>query len=155
MIRRTLTDLGFALLATALLAGCGAAGGGAATPDPTPSPTDAAAADPGAAAGMCLEGATDCVDTPQLLSDEPVPIDETGLQQFRKDARYYLGRPQSELNELIRVARIDDVDMAVTDDYQIGRITVELDTVNEGEEPIVTSATVEMPEGPETFTLKE
>ena len=140
---------GLVLLAAVLLAACGQPANDAASGEPT-----TAAGDPGAAAGMCMEGATDCVDTPQLNSDEPVPIDETGVRQFRKDAKYYLGRPQSELTELIRVARIDDEQMALTEDYAIGRITVELDTVDKGEEPIVTSATVELPDGPETFELQ-
>ena len=107
----------------------------------------------GPAAGMCAEGQPDCVDTPQLASDQPVAIDETGIEQFRKDAKYYLGRDQDELNELIRVARIDDEQFALTDDYQVGRITVELDDVEGDGSPIVTSATVELPDGPETFTL--
>ena len=113
------------------------------------------AAGSGAIAGMCAEGATDCVDTPQLLSDEPVAIDETGIRQFRKDAKYYLGRDQDELTELIRIARIDDEQFALTDDYQVGRITVELDDVKGNGKPIVTSSTIELPDGPETFELEE
>lgn len=109
----------------------------------------------GDAAGMCPQGEPDCVDTPQLLSDEPVEIDQTGIQQFRRDARFYLGRPQHELNERIRIARIDDEQFMLTEDYRVGRITVELDDLNGDGTPIVTSATVELPDGPETFKLKE
>lgn len=153
MNRSHLLAVGFALLAVVLLAACGEAVGTTASGDPSDTPTSVA--DPGPAAGMCLEGATDCVDTPQLNDDEPVAIDETGIRQFRKDAKYYLGRPQDELNELIRIARIDNEQMAVTDDYRVGRITVELDTVEQGAQPIVTSATVELPDGPETFELNQ
>ena len=156
MNRRNAHAMGLVLLVAVMLAACGEAVGSTAAGDPTDAaePTDTPA-DPGPAAGMCLEGATECVDTPQLNSDEPVEIDETGIEQFRKDAKFYLGRPRSELNELIRIARIDDEQRAVTDDYQVGRISVELDTVNDGGEPIVTSATVELPDGPETFELQQ
>lgn len=108
-----------------------------------------------AIAGMCPQDQPDCVDTPQLLSDEPVAIDETGIEQFRQDAKYYLGRPQDELTELIRIARIDDEQFALTRDYRVGRITVELDDVNGDGTPIVTSSTVELPDGPETFELED
>lgn len=107
----------------------------------------------GGAAGTCLEGASDCVDTPQLNSGEPVTIDETGIQQLRRDAKFYLGKGRGELNETIRIARVDDEQFALTEDYRIGRITVELDTVQG--KPTVTSATVELPDGPETFKLKK
>ena len=149
MNRRPTLAMGFVLLATVMLVACGEA----VSDTPAGAPSDAAA-DPGPAAGMCLAGATECVDTPQLNGDEPVEIDETGVEQLRKDAQFYLGRPRSELTELIRVARIDDNQRAVTEDYQVGRITVELDTPETGGEPIVTSATVELPDGPETFELE-
>lgn len=107
----------------------------------------------GQVAGACAQDQPDCVDTPQLGSDEPVQIDETGVKQFRRDARYYLGRTQDELTEHIRIARIDDERFMLTEDYQVGRITVELDDVDGT--PIVTSATVELPSGPETFELEQ
>ena len=141
----TRSDLLFSPLAiglTVLLAACGEAERG----------TSSGA--PGALAGACLEGQTDCIDNPPLTAGEPVPIDETGVTQLRKDAKFYLGVPQDQLNETIRVGRIDDEQMALTEDYRIGRITVELDTVEKGKPPIVTSATVELPAGPETFKLK-
>ncbi len=150
MKRINILALGIPLLLAVFLAACGDPAGTTAAEQPTSAP-----ADPGAAAGMCIEGATECVDTPQLNSDEPVEIDETAVAQFRKDARYYLGRPQSELTELIRIGRIDDAQRALTEDYQVGRITVELDTPSSGGEPIVTTATVELPDGPETFELEQ
>ena len=75
-------------------------------------------------------------------------------RQFRRDAKFYLGKPKSEVPELIRIARIDDKQFALTEDYQIGRITVELDDRGKGG-PVVTTSTVELPDGPETFTLDE
>ena len=148
-MNRTHLAVAASLLLTVALAACGASSG---DNQAVSAPSEGGA---GGAAGMCLEGAEDCIDTPQLLSEEPVAIDETGLKQFRRDAKYYLGRPQNELTELIRIARIDGEQFALTEDYQVGRITVELDDVEDNGTPIVTSATVELPEGPETFTLKE
>ncbi len=109
----------------------------------------------GGAAGTCAQDQPDCVDTPQLASDEPVPIDQTGIQQSRRDAKHYLGRTQDELNERIRIARIDDEQFMLTEDYQVGRITVELHDVKGNGTPIVTSATVELPDGPATFKLEK
>ena len=106
-----------------------------------------------AAAGACPQDNPDCVDTPQLNNDDPMPIDETGIKQLRRDARFYLGLPRDELPDHIRIARIDDEHMALTEDYRIGRITVELDT--KAGTPIVTTSTVELPNGPKTFTLNK
>lgn len=106
-------------------------------------------------AGICAQDQTDCVDTPQLASDEPVAIDETGIKQLRRDAKYYLGRSRNELPEPIRIGRIGNEHFALTEDYRVGRITVELDDVDGNGTPIVTSATVELPDGPETFELKK
>lgn len=128
-------------------AGCGAQGADSVA---VSTPTGGGAAP---VAGMCTQEEPDCVDTPQLASDEPVAIDETGVRQLRRDAKFYLGREQHELNERIRIGRIDDEHFVLTDDYRIGRITVELDDVNGRGTPIVTSATVELPDGPETFHL--
>jgi hypothetical protein len=125
-----------------VLAACGSPAGEDATTDL------GGGADP--AAGMCPQDEPDCVDTPGLDGD-PVPVDETGVEQLRRDAQFYLGAAEGELNELVRVGRRGEEHMMLTEDYQIGRITVELDEV-EGTY-IVTSATVELPDGPETFEL--
>jgi hypothetical protein len=108
-----------------------------------------------APAGMCPQEEPDCVDTPQLEDDAPVTIDESGIEQLRRDARFYLGAPQDELSEQVRIGRINDEHMALTEDYQIGRITVELDDRNGDVNPVVTRVTVELPDGPETFDLDE
>ena len=143
MIRMTLPVAGVALILALGLAACApAAEPTASEPVSTTNP----------AAGMCAQDQPDCVDTPQLTDDEAVTIDETGIEQFRRDAQFYLGKPQNELNETVRVGRIGDEHMALTEDYRIGRITVELDDVDG--DLVVTSATVELPDGPETFKLK-
>ena len=141
-----MTQINFFAVAVAMMAmlvGCANLPGGAGS--------SAQPGDPGGIAGMCAEGAPNCDDTPQGTGD-PMPIDETGIRQFRRDAKFYLGKPKSEVPELIRIARIDDEQFALTEDYQIGRITVELDDLSDG--PIVTKSTVELPDGPESFSLK-
>lgn len=149
MTRIDLLIAGMAVLAAMGLAACGTANGAVpAESDPVGSGADSAAA-------MCSQDEPDCIDTPQLADDEPVAIDETGIEQLRRDARFYLGAKKDELNELVRIGRIDDEHMALTDDYQVGRITVELDDLRGDGMPVVTSATVELPDGPETFQLEE
>jgi hypothetical protein len=121
-------------------------------------------ADP--AAGMCLEGATDCMDTP-MDPDEAVssPADGGGAigspgaaddeypsEAARQRAQEQLGRPEGELEADIRIGRRGEEQMMLTEDYQLGRITVELDDDGSGAF-VVTQATVELPDGPETFTL--
>lgn len=125
--------------------------GGAAEPSATADP-DAGSGGAAPAAGMCAEGHPDCVDTVFPGEDDPVEIDETGIEQFRRDARAYLGAHRDELPDSVRVGRVGDEDLALTDDFVVGRITVGLDDLGDG--PVVTSATVELPEGPETFTLE-
>lgn len=149
MTRIDLLIAGVGVIATMGLAACGTADG--AVPgrfEPAGSSVDSAAA-------MCSQDEPDCTDTPQLADDEPVAIDETGIEQLRRDARFYLGAQKDDLNEHVRIGRIGDEHMALTDDYQVGRITVELDDLRGDGMPVVTSATVELPDGPETFQLEE
>ena len=141
MIRFNLLVLGVAVIAATALAACG-----------TPAGSGAADSSGDGATAACPLDNPDCVDTPQLSDEAPVQMDETGVKQLRRDAKFYLGLPQDELNDQIRIGRIDDEQMMLTEDYRIGRITVELDSNEEGI-PVVTSTTVELPDGPETFTL--
>jgi hypothetical protein len=137
------------------LAACGPTAGGDGTAAGLDGTGDADQADSGddPAAGICPQDQPACIDTPQLYDDEPVTIDDTGIEQLRRDARFYLGKSQGELHELVRIGRIGDEHLALTEDYQVGRITVELDDVAGSGTPVVTSATVELPGGPETFDL--
>jgi hypothetical protein len=106
----------------------------------------------GGAAGACPVEEPDCVDTPQLGDDgDAFDLDEAAVESLRRDARTYLGWEESELNDLVRVARRGDEHFMLTEDYRVGRITVELDEV--GGTFMVTKATVELPDGPETFEL--
>lgn len=145
---RSAVVVGAAVIVAMVLAGCGARSAGGTS---APAPTGNGA---GAVAGMCAQDRPDCVDT-QVTSDEPVAIDKTGLKQSRRDAKYYLGRSKAELGEGVRIGRIDSEQFMLTEDYRVGRITVELDTVKVGGKPVVTSATVELPDGPKTFKLKK
>jgi hypothetical protein len=142
------------LALTVLLSACGseAPAAGAAGDDLAADTPTEAPADPGGAAGICLEGTTDCVDTPGL-GDDPMPLDETAVEQLRRDAQALLGMDEAALGtDVYRIGRRGEEQFALTEDYVLGRITVELDEV-EGAY-VVTAATVELPDGPETFTAE-
>ncbi len=126
------------------LAACG-------TPDEAVSSSDGG--DP--AAGMCPVGQPDCLDTPQITDGEPVEIGEEGVEQLRKDAQFYLGVPEGELPDIdtIRIGRRGEEHMALTEDYRVGRMTMGLDDEDGDGTYEVTEVTVELPDGPETFTL--
>ena len=92
----------------------------------------------GAAGGTCLEGSTEpCNDT-----GAPAGNDEGA-------ARSLLGVAKEDLGSDVRIARIDDEQFALTEDYRIGRITVELDTDADGVAR-VTVVTIEAEDGPVT-----
>jgi hypothetical protein len=135
--------LALGLVAALALSACGTAAG-----ESPAVPADGA----GAAAGACLEGSTDCVDTPGLDDAGEPDLDEAAVESLRRDARTHLGWAEAELSELVRVGRRGDEQHALTEDYVLGRITVELDEVDGVH--VVTAATVELPDGPETFTLE-
>jgi len=159
--------LGTLLLGAAGLAGCGDDDDvRTATGDPVEQDgvADEPLVDP--AAGACLEGTTDCMDTP-MDPDEAVssPADGGGAvgapgaadedfpsEAARERAREQLGRPEADLGPDIRIGRRGEEQMMLTEDYVLGRITVELDDDGSGTF-VVTQATVELPDGPETFTL--
>ena len=148
MTRSNLLIAAVAVIMTMGSAACGTAADGAEAPS-----SDAVDSGGDTAAGMCPQEEPDCIDTPELADDEPVAIDETGIEQLRRDAQFYLGAQQDALNEHVRIGRIGDEHLALTEDYRIGRITVELDDLDGDGIPVVTSATVELPDGPETFEL--
>lgn len=116
-----------ALAMTALLAACD---------DPAEQVTTS---NPGPAAGMCLEGATDCNDMGVS------PEDATTA------AESFLGLTQAELADDVRIARIGEEWFPVTEDYVIGRTTVELDPDADGT-PRVTTVVIELEDGPITVT---
>ncbi|MFP5323017.1 MAG: hypothetical protein ACLGIC_14395 [Acidimicrobiia bacterium] len=165
--RRTAALLGGLLLAAGALAACGDDDDvDTATGDvPEESLDEGAASDP--AAGACLEGTTDCVDTP-MDPDESVSSPADGgmdpadgdadfpSDEARQRAQELLGTAESELEigADLRIGRRGDEQFMLTEDYVLGRITVELDDDGSGSY-VVTQATVELPEGPETCTLDQ
>lgn len=69
----------------------------------------------------------------------------------RAEAKALLGLTDAELEPEVRVSRRGEEQMMLTEDYVLGRMTVELD-INDMDQWIVTAVTVELPDGPVTFT---
>ena len=104
-------------------------------------------ADPGA--GTCLEGTPDCDDTG--IVDEDAPMDDTfDAEAAAAAAEAMLGLTDGELGADVRVGRRGEETMMLTEDYRLGRLTVDLD-LDDMDRWIVTAVTVELPDGPETF----
>lgn len=136
--------LRIALLTCALaVAGCAEGPGAAPVNDvladdaPVGSPADA----------TCAPEVPDCVDTP-IADDPTADIDPAAA---RAEAEALLGVGEDELPDAVRVGRRGEEHLMLTEDYVIGRITVELDDDGSGDF-VVTAATVELPDGPETVT---
>ncbi len=94
--------------------------------------------------------------------DRPVPVepdggigdtpgDEFPVDQARDDAHGLLGHYETDLPPDVRIARQGAEQFALTEDYVLGRFTVELD--DDGDGFRVTAVTVELPAGPETLEL--
>lgn len=97
-------------------------------------------------AGACHESEPDCVDTVDP-GDGDATFDPIAA---RTAAEALVGTPESELSADVRVARRGDETFALTEDYVLGRMTVELDADGDGVFR-VTEVVVELPEGPATF----
>jgi len=82
---------------------------------------------------------------------EPDPADDFSVDDARQEANALLGVSEAELSSEVRVARRGDEEFMLTQDYVLGRFTVELD--DQGAGFTVVKVTVELPNGPETFTL--
>lgn len=78
--------------------------------------------------------------------------DDAATTAAREAARGLLGMYERDLPDDVRVARRGDESFPVTDDYVLGRRTVELDAEANGYR--VTAVIVELPDGPETFVLQ-
>lgn len=98
-------------------------------------------------AGMCAPDMPDCVD---VVVDDPAG-DVFDSEAAIAEAQALLGVTAAELGPDVRVARQGEEWMMLTEDYRIGRLTVELD-INDMDEWIVTAVTVELPDAPQTFT---
>lgn len=109
--------------------------------------------------GMCAPGVTDCVDT----AIEPAggqsgePGDEGGdefpTEAAREEARGLLGLHEADLADDVRISRRGEEQFMLTEDYVLGRNTVELEDTDGSGFRVVT-VTVELPDGPETFELQ-
>lgn len=109
------------------------------------------------AAGACPEDDPDCYEdgteaTPGPSSDESGEVDSADDEILRQEAQALLGQSQADLPADVRIARIGDESFMLTEDYVIGRKTVELDDTD-GSGLRVVSVTVELDGGPKTFDL--
>jgi hypothetical protein len=96
------------------------------------------------------------------IGDTPIPVepdggigdtphDEFPVDQALDDAHGLVGRYEADLPAGVRIARKGAEQFALTEDYVLGRLTVELD--DDGDGFRVTSVTVELPDGPQTLEL--
>ncbi|MBW3664545.1 MAG: hypothetical protein KY469_15700 [Actinobacteria bacterium] len=128
----------------ALLTACG--GGDEASTSGMAAPSNGVAPP---AAGACLEGTIDCVDTVVDPSDMGDAFDD---EVARSQAEAMLGVPEADLPaDGVRIGRKGQETYALTEDYVLGRMTVELDQDDTGTW-VVTKVVVELLAGPETFT---
>ncbi|HEX9766916.1 MAG TPA: hypothetical protein VGA36_09135 [Nitriliruptorales bacterium] len=122
---------------------------------------DAPAADVGDAgapqvAGMCAEDTPDCADMIDAGQGTDAGEPDGNGDQFDSDsereaAAALIGLAEADLAADVRIGRRGDEHMMLTEDYVLGRKTVELDADADGVFR-VTSVTVELPDGPETIT---
>lgn len=117
---------------TLALAACGSAGTVDVSPD---TPTTA---------GMCAPDVPDCVDV--IVEDDDLAA---GGGTYL-DPRELLGQAEGELPADVRVSRRGDEHFMLTEDYVVGRHTVELDEDADGVYR-VTAVVTEHPDGPETI----
>ncbi|MEZ5298902.1 MAG: hypothetical protein R2697_22260 [Ilumatobacteraceae bacterium] len=98
----------------------------------------------GAAGGTCLAGSDSQDDTAAPADGgDPDAVDEGALIRA---ADALLGTNEADLPDDVRVARRGDEQFALTEDYVIGRITVDLDDTD-GSGYRVVAATVELTDG--------
>lgn len=114
----------------------------------------------GTGLGMCAPGHPDCVDVVvdpggevDCGADGCAADDEFDEESEREQARALLGVAETDLSPDVRIARRGDELFALTEDYRLGRDTVELDADADGVYRVVL-VTVELVDGPETFTAE-
>ena len=130
-----------ALAALAILV---AACGGAA--DPTSAEPDQPTASP--IAGMCAQDHPDCVDT--VVEEEDVDPDAVDEGAIIRDAESLLGQSEDEVLEQwadVRVGRHGDEEMALTENYVLGRKTIATEDDGTGTFRVV-EVTLELTDGP-------
>jgi hypothetical protein len=117
----------------------------------------------GACAGADADAAAPTPDEPVSSTpddgghdlDEGGPSDEWAdfpTDEAREQARGLLGMGEDDLPEEVRIGRRGEEILVLTEDYILGRSTVELD--DDGDGFRVSSVTVELPDGPETLVLE-
>lgn len=106
----------------------------------------------GAAAGAAALTGDDTVSPiPDGSGDHDEVVADFPSDEVREHARGYLGMGEGDLPDEVRIARRGDDVFMLTEDYVLGRSTVELD---DADGMRVVSVTVELPGGPETFVLE-
>jgi hypothetical protein len=101
----------------------------------------------------CGNDTDDPVATPGDPDGEvPDDGDDFPTDEAREDARGLLGMFEDDLPDDVRIARRGAEQFALTEDYVLGRRTVELDDDGSGYRVMV--VTVELPDGPETYELE-
>lgn len=98
-------------------------------------------------------GGSDDVTVDPIDPGTSVDGDEFPVEQARQEAQGLLGMNEDDLPDDVRIGRRGEEAMALTEDYRLGRQTVELDDTD-GSGFRVVSVVVELPAGPETFELQ-
>lgn len=114
--------------------------GQAAPAQPVRQPADGGA---DTVAPVCAPDVPDCEE----MIVEPVRDD----RMLRQGARDLLGLREDELPPGVRVSRRGDEHMMLTEDYVVGRMTVELDAAKNDQFRVV-AVVVELEDGPKTIT---
>lgn len=90
---------------------------------------------------------------PAPPEDPDASWDDAAIEEARQQARGLLGMNEADLPDDVRIARRGDEQFMLTQDYVLGRRTVELDDTD-GSGYRVVAVTVELPGEPETFELQ-
>jgi hypothetical protein len=111
------------------------------------------AGDPDEPVTSAPDDGDDAAGDDDATGDDPDGFgDEFDVDTAIEDARAVLGVAEEDLQDDVRIARRGDETFALTEDYVLGRRTVELD--DDGGGYRVTSVVVELPDGPQTFELE-
>lgn len=97
----------------------------------------------------CLVGTVDCVDA-DLGGDR---LDQAAIEQIEQQARGLLGMNEKDLPADVRIGRVGEEHMMLTEDYVLGRMTVGLEELDDSGYRVV-DVTVELPNGTATYELQ-
>jgi hypothetical protein len=130
-----------ALLAAVVTLSSACAGGSDSQTGPTCPATDP----------LCVEDQTVIIGPAEPGNDSD--WDEFPSDQARERAQSLLGMDEADLPDEVRIGRKGDETYMLTQDYVLGRNTVELEDTGDGY--TVVSVRVELPDGPEVFTIED